>query len=142
MGIDLDPNSFLCHVNAGSTQMALQQYDEAISSFETALKLSNRHFFTVHAFIWTYCKIGRFDKARELMSELKERSQSEYVANTFTALSAGYLNDLDEAFNYLEKAYDDRDPVLIMLKYEQWVPAALREDPRFQQLLDRIGFPE
>ncbi|OQP56838.1 hypothetical protein A3860_09650 [Niastella vici] len=139
-GIELDANSFLCHVTAGKTQIALQKYEEAISSFESAMKLSNRHSFTVHGFIWTYCITGRTDKARVLMNELKERSQSEYVANTLTAISAAYLNDLDEAFDYLEKAYDDRDPILVMLKYEQWVPATLRADPRFQLFLDRIGF--
>lgn len=139
-GIELDLNSFLCHVAAGVTQISLQQYGGAIGSFESAMKLSNRHSFTVHGFIWTYCITERFEKAHILMNELKERSHSEYVANTLTALSAAYLNDLDEAFDYLEKAYHDRDPILVTLKYEQWVPAALRDDPRFQIFLDRIGF--
>lgn len=141
-GIELDVNSYLCHATAGTTQIALQQYDEAISSFEFALNLSNRNSFTVNGFIWTYCISGRSDAARILMNELKERSKSEYVANALTALSAAYLNDLDEAFGYLEKAYNDRDPILVMLKYEQWVPAILRADPRFQIFLDRIGFPK
>ena len=84
---------------------------------------------------------GRSDKGRELMNELKERSKSEYVANTFTALSAAYLNENEEAFDYFEKAYIDRDPILLLLKYAQWVPLHIRDDPRFQNLLDRIGFP-
>ena len=75
------------------------------------------------------------------MNELKERSKSEYLSNALTALSAAYLNDMDEAFDYLEKAFDDRDPSLILLKYEPWVPGSLRADPRFQQILERIGFP-
>jgi hypothetical protein len=75
------------------------------------------------------------------MNEVKERSCTEYVANTLKALSAAYLNELDEAFDYLEKAYDDRDPVLLMLKYEWWVPKSLREDKRFENMLNRIGFP-
>lgn len=141
-GIELDANSFLCRVNAGSSQMALHQYEEAISSFEAALKLSTRQFLPVHGLIWTYCLTGRLDKARVLMNELKEKSKSEYVAHTFTAVSAGYLNEIAEAFEYLEKAYADRDPILLMLKYVQWIPVAIREDTRFQNLLDRIGFPE
>ena len=76
------------------------------------------------------------------MNDLKERSKREYVANTFTAISAAYLNDIDEAFDYFEKAFIDRDPILLMIKYMQWVPAHVRNDPRFQNLLDRIGFPE
>ncbi|MEP7107970.1 MAG: adenylate/guanylate cyclase domain-containing protein [Ferruginibacter sp.] len=141
IGIELDANSFVCHLNAGSSQMSLQQYDAAISSYESAMKLANRHHFIVNALIWTYCIVGQIDKARKLMDELKERSLSEYIAKTFTALSAAYLDDLDEAFEYLEKAYIDRDPILMMLKYEHWVPASFRNDPRFQKIIERIGFP-
>jgi len=75
------------------------------------------------------------------MNELKERSKTEYLSNVLTALSAAYLNDMDEAFDYLEKAFDDRDPTLILLKYEPWVPEGIRADPRFQKILERVGFP-
>jgi adenylate cyclase len=141
-GIDVDADSFLCHVIAGSAHMALHQYDEAITCFESARKLSSKQLMPVHGLIWSYCLTGRLEKAHALMNELKERSKNEYVANTFTALSAAYLNENDEAFNYFEKAFIDRDPILLLLKYVQWVPAHLRDDPRFQNLLDRIGFPE
>jgi hypothetical protein len=75
------------------------------------------------------------------MDELEERSLKGYVANTFTAFSATYLDGLDKAFDHLEKAYDDRDPILLMIKYQPSVPAALKKDPRFQKFLERIGFP-
>jgi len=140
-GIELDPNSFLCHVNAGVIQMALHEYEAAILSFDIAMELSNRHYFTVNGFIWNYCLTKQFDKARVLLNELKERSRTEYIASALTAVSAAYLNNLDEAFDYLEKAYAERDPVLVMLKYEHWAPAQLKADPRFQMLLERIGLP-
>ncbi|MGZ5135367.1 MAG: adenylate/guanylate cyclase domain-containing protein, partial [Flavitalea sp.] len=141
-GIELDANSYLCYVNAGITHIAMQQYNEAISSLEAARKLSKSDLLSVHGFIWTYCLTGRFDEARLLMNEVKERSRTEYVANALKGLSAAYLNDLDEAFDYLEKAFDDRDPMLLMLKYEWWVPSSLRQDTRFVTILNRIGFPE
>jgi adenylate cyclase len=141
-GIEIDADSFLCLVNAGIAQLALHQYQEAITSFESARKLSNKQFMPVHGLIWTYCLTGRSDKGRELMNELKERSKTEYVANTFTALSAAYLNENEEAFDYFEKAYIDKDPILLLLKYAQWVPLHIRDDPRFQNLLTRIGFPD
>ena len=139
--IELDANSFLGHLNAGIIQMALKQYEEAIASYEIAMKLSNRHHFIVNALIWTYCITGYYDKARTLMNELKERSESEYIAKAFTGLSAAYLGDMDEAINFLEQAYIDRDPILIMLKYERWIPTLLEEDKRFQDIIERIGFP-
>ena len=140
-GLELDASSFVCHLNAGSAYAALHQYEEAILSYESAMKLSNRHHFTINGLIVTYCITGHFDKARILMDELKDKSVKGYVANTFTAFSAAYLDGVDEAFNYLEKAFGDRDPILLMIKYQPSVPAILKKDPRFQKFLDRIGFP-
>ena len=80
-------------------------------------------------------------QAKELMTELENRSATEYIAGTHWGLSAAYLGDLDTAINYLERAYNDLDPILITLKYLPYVPASLRNDKRFQNLLDRIGFP-
>lgn len=141
-GIELDANSFICRVNEGSIYISLKEYTKSISSYKLAMEISNRHHFAVNGLIWNYCLTENFEEARLLMNELKERSLKEYIPNTFTGISAAYLNDLDEAFDYLEKAYDDRDPIILTLKYESWVPAKLREDPRFQKLLDRIGFPK
>ena len=142
IGLELDASSFLCHINAGIAQMALHQYEEAISSFESACKLSTRQAMPVHGLLWINSLEGRLDKARGIMNDLKEKSKREYVANAFLAMSAGYLNESEESFEYLEKAYLDRDPILLMLKYAQWVPVLLRADPRFQKFLDRMEFPE
>lgn len=73
------------------------------------------------------------------MEELEKRSTIEYIAGTYAGLSAAYLGDLDAAFNHLEKAYNDRDPILAQLKYAPYVPEALRNDPRFQEFLNRMG---
>jgi adenylate cyclase len=139
-GIELDANSFLCWTNAGISQIALRQYKEAIVSFESALKLSAKQTMPVHGLIWVYCLTGQTDIGRKLMNELKEKSKHEYVAPGFTAVSAAYLNEVDEAFDHLEKAYDDRDPFLLVLKHAQWVPSILRKDSRFIDLLGRMGF--
>ncbi len=141
-GIELDANSFICHVTAGKIQLALKQYANAILSFEAAMKLTNRHPFAVNGLIWTYCQIMHFENAKELMDELEKRSASEYIAKTFTGISAAFLGDLDKAMMYLEEAYNDRDPIISMLKYEIGVPANLKEDARFKQLVQRIAFPE
>ena len=76
------------------------------------------------------------------MNKIEKRSVTEYMAGTHFWLSAAYLGDLDKAVDFLEKAYDDRDPILVQLSYSPAIPAVLQNDPRFQNLLDRIGFPE
>jgi len=141
-GMELDPNSFICMISEGNILLALERYEESIASFERTLKISNRHHFAVNALIWNYHLTGNDEKARALMAELKEREKTEYIAKTFTAVSAAYLGNLDEAFDYLDKAYEDRDPILLNLKYEKWGPPEFRNDPRFQIMLERVGYPD
>ena len=140
-GIELDGNSFLCLISEGNILFDLGRYEESISSYEKALKISNRHHFAITGLIWDYCLTGEIEKAHDLMNELKYRSEKEYLSKTFTGLSAAYMGDLDEAFECLELAYIDRDPILLNLKYENWGPAAFRNDARFQKILDKVGFP-
>jgi pentatricopeptide repeat protein len=126
---------------AGLCYLALQRYEEAINSFQYLMKISNRQQHAVTALVWAYCGNGNFEEARELMNELNKRSVTEYIAGTHFGISAACLGDLDKAFEYLQKAYDDRDPILVQLKHSPAVPAGLRNDPRFQNLLNKIGFP-
>ena len=140
-GIELDSNSFLCHLGEGFCYTGLQQYEEAINSYKNAMRISNGHHFSLTALIWTYCIMGNIKEAGTLFNELKEKSKKEYVTNTLIGLSSAYLGDLDEAFDYLQKGYDDPEPFLLSLKYVTWVPVSLKADPRFKELLKKIGFP-
>lgn len=140
-GIELDASSFACYINAGRAQIGMLRYHEAIVCFETAMKASNRHHFMVNLLIWAFCLSDQTEKAYILMSELKKRSATEYISGSTIGVSAAYLGDMDEAFEYLERAYKERDPILMMLKYEHWVPATLKQDPRYAGILQRINFP-
>ena len=140
-GIELDAYSFLCRMYEGNAYMSLERLEDARNSFEKTMKIANRHHFTQNALIIVSCKLGDWDKAHFLMNDLKERQAKTYIASAFMGLSAAYLEGLDAAMAYLEKAFEDREPPLLTLKYEHWVPQHLKEDPRFQQLLKRIGFP-
>ena len=141
-GIELDANSFLSHRLAGFCYLRLKRYEEAIDTFNHLLNISNRHQHALNPLIWCYCSNGNMQEARILMNELEKRSVTEYIAGTHFGISAAYLGELDTAFSYLEKACRDYDPVLIQLKYSPFVPESLRSDPRFQNILDLIGFPE
>jgi adenylate cyclase len=140
--IDLDGNSFVGHLGEGLAYLGLQRIDEAITSFKKTLKLSNRHQFPVNALVWAYCLKGNTEQANIYFDELKQRSSKEYVSSTLLGLCAAYLNDADTAFEYLEKANADLEPILLSIKYEPWVPSLLKDDPRHQSLLNKIGYPK
>ena len=143
-GIDLDNNSFLSHRIAGLCYIVLHRYDEAIATFQYLVNLSNRHQQAVNGLIWAYSSNGNLEEARKLYDELVRSSVADSVVSAYFdfGLSAAYLGDLDASFAAIEKAYDDLDPHILTIKRAPYVPQSLRNDPRFQDLLDRIGFPD
>ncbi|WP_162054653.1 adenylate/guanylate cyclase domain-containing protein [Pontibacter pamirensis] len=141
-GIDLDNSSFLSHRIAGLCYLALERYEEAVNTFSFLMTTSNRHQHAVNSLIWAYCANGHIRDARALMQELEQRSTTEYIAGTYAGVSAAHLGDIETALTYLEHASQDRDPIVIQLKYSPFVPALLRDNAEFQNLLERIGFPE
>jgi TolB-like protein/class 3 adenylate cyclase len=140
-GIEIDANSFLSQRLAGLCYMALERYEEAIESLNYLMKISDRHQHALTGLIWAYCSSKNFTAAGTLMEELKRRSASEYIGCTYFALSAACLGDDTTALDYLEKAYDDADPILISIKYSPYVLPSLKNNPRFKNLLEKIGFP-
>ena len=126
---------------AGLSYIGLKRFDEAIETFQNLIKMSNRHQHAVTGLIWAYCHNKNFEEAKVLMEELKKRSSTEYIAPTYFGIAAAYLGDLDTAFELLQKAYDDHEPNVIQLKHTPYGPAELRNDPRFQDLLDKIDYP-
>ena len=141
-GMELDAYSFTCNLFLGWCHLSLKQYKEAVAVFEHLSQISNKHHFSQNSLILAYCSEWRFDKARELKQELKVREAKEFISPMVNGLSAACFDELDEAFNYLEQAFQARDAMLLSLRYEDWVPDNLRDDPRYVRLLNRIGFPQ
>jgi TolB-like protein/class 3 adenylate cyclase/Tfp pilus assembly protein PilF len=141
-GIDLDANSFLSLRIAGLSYMQLKRHDEAIKTLKHLVKKSNRHQHAVNSLLWAYCNKGDMEEASNLMDELEIRSKTEYIAGTYTGFSAAYLGNLEAAFCHFERAYIEHDANILNIRHSQDVPALLRKDPRFQSLVDRIGFPK
>ena len=75
------------------------------------------------------------------LSQLVELSQSRYVPSVYLAHVYSALGDLDKAFEILDQGYAVRDRHLVFVKCSPEM-APRREDPRFQQLLEKIGFPD
>ncbi|HWJ91255.1 MAG TPA: adenylate/guanylate cyclase domain-containing protein [Flavisolibacter sp.] len=140
-GLELDRDSFICQLFLGWSALSLHKFEEAVEIFEQLHKATGGYHLSQNALIVTYCIVWKFQKATELRDDLKSRLNKEYVSFAVLGLTAAYIDELDEAFEYFEKALEDRDPMLLSLKHEHWVPENLQEDARFQKLLDRVGFP-
>ena len=140
-GIELDADCYLCILYKGWAHLAMRQFDEALLSFSHMMKVSHMPPYSQNGLILTYLGMGNIDKARELQNELKIRAEGEYTGYALTGLATAFLDGIDKAFPYFEKGYEERDPVMLTLKYTGLATKELREDSRFQLLLERIGFP-
>ena len=87
-----------------------------------------------------YAVSKRHAEARNVASELERLSKRQYVSAFAVAIPYAGLNDSDKAIAWLEHAYNERDPIMCMLKVFPWFDP-LRSDPRFQDLLRRMNFP-
>jgi TolB-like protein/DNA-binding winged helix-turn-helix (wHTH) protein/Tfp pilus assembly protein PilF len=114
------------------------QADEAIRVWEKAAAATDRSPGVICTLIWAYARTGRRADALRLLAELKKRQQTGYIpAGAFVSAYLG-LGDNDEAFAWLERAYQEQSNILIYIKvFPPFDP--LRGDPRFQDLVRRVG---
>ena len=82
--------------------------------------------------------MGKSAEARKILGEIEKGKGGIYGSTAYAAAAYGWLGDKDKAFNLLEKAFAERDARMIFLKVEPWFDS-LRSDPRFSDLLRRIG---
>ena len=141
MAFELDPMSFFANRAIGYGYLCEKRFTEAIECFQNALQISNRFQWAVTDLIWAYTLSGDIDKAEALMKELDTRSETEYIAHGYRGLAAAWLGDLDLAMEYLEIAYQNRDPILMCINIP-YTPDSLRNDSRFQELLKKIGLTQ
>ena len=88
-----------------------------------------------------YARAGRRADALRILNELKRRAKKEYVSSAALADVYLGLGEKEQALSLLEKAYEEHDVFLVWLKnHRNYDP--LRSDPRFQDLLRRLNFPE
>jgi hypothetical protein len=89
---------------------------------------------------YTYAVSGRSVEARKVLRELQQQSSQSYVSPYHLAIVHAGLGERDQAFGWLEKAFADREGRMTILKV---VPEldGLHADPRFADLLRRIGLP-
>ena len=135
--LNLDPNSFPARRYLGLAYEQKGMYSQAIDEFQKGMKLSGSPLMLAllgHA----YAASGKTAEARQVLTDLHELETRRYVSPyTVAAIHTG-LGERDQAFKWLERAYEERDVWLMNLKVDP-VFAKLRSDKRFQDLLTRAG---
>ena len=116
------------------------RYAQAIACIEKCVASNLMHTIPLGVLGHTYAITGRNDKAAELLARLEDLEKTRPAAHFTKALIYAGLCDMQAALQCLEKAYEDRSPWLYMLNWYPWLES-LRGEPRFQDLVRRVGLP-
>ena len=138
--VELDPNYPMTYWILGLIYRKTGRYDLAISAGEKGVNLSGGSPLMRAALAQTFATAGAADKAIQIVDELNGLAKQRYVAPHFFAGIYIGLGELDRAIDYLEKSCAEHCHWLIYLHIDPSVDD-LRSDPRFQDLLRRVGLP-
>ena len=121
----------------GMTEQAVTEFKKAV---ESAGKDSPMETFILAGLGHAYALAGNRSDAQGVLQTLLARAKQSYASPFDIALIYTALGDKDAAFAWLDKAMKDHSTWLV---YSKWEPRLdpLRSDPRFQDLLRRIGLP-
>jgi tetratricopeptide (TPR) repeat protein len=137
----MDPNHYQAYWFLGHIYALNKQFDEGIAATEKAVSLSGRSPASLGMLGLVYGLGGRKAEATRIENEMLELSKRRYVTPAAMAYVYIGLGDNDQAMVWLEKAYQEHSNYLAYLNTNPIVDP-LRSDPRFDDLVRRIGLPE
>ena len=112
--------------------------EEAVAAYERGVELEPHELPLKADLAIVYADAGKRAQAQKILEGFEDKALREYVSPYALAMAHLAVGDLDSTFAWLDKMYEERSPVLIWMnehaRYDR-----LRGDPRFQQLLRKIG---
>ena len=136
--IAMDPYFAVAHYQLGQALERKRKHDEAIAEFRRAIELSGGNTTFESNLANAYAVSGRKEEAMKIVKDLESRQSRDSSTGSNIALIYVGLGDNARAMIWLNKAYQARFNPSILLRP---VFDPLRSDPRFQDLLSRIGLP-
>jgi TolB-like protein/DNA-binding winged helix-turn-helix (wHTH) protein/Flp pilus assembly protein TadD len=136
--IEMDPSFALAHNQLGQAYLQKQMPDEAVAELQKGVQLSGGSPTIIANLARAYVASDKRSEAVKLLGDLMKRSNPSSSHASEIAMIYVALRDTDQALNWLEKGYEERFNPSVLLR-PGFDP--LRSNPRFQDLLRRIGLP-
>jgi serine/threonine protein kinase/tetratricopeptide (TPR) repeat protein len=138
--VELAPNYWSGHLQLGLAYEKKGDFARALQELEEARRMDD-NYGVLEMLAGTYAAAGQPDEARRITEEMVKRSKKRYVCAYEVATTYAGLKDRESAFLWLRKSLDERADC------SPWIAAdpkldPLRADPRFQDLLRRLGLPQ
>ena len=139
--IELDPNFGPAYEYLALAYLKRGRNAEAIAAAEKAVDLSNRSGISVGDLGGVYAVVGKRAEAIDKIKELEEKYTRKEAIGQYIAAVYVALGDKDKAFEWLEKDFQARNGKLAEIRWQIQFES-LRDDPRYKDLLKRMGLPE
>jgi TolB-like protein len=137
--LDLDPDFALAHWCLGVSYLAEKHYAAATAEMQRANAVGESPLYT-YGLGYAYAAAGNKIRAKAIIDALKQRGDQTYIPAYFIASIYGALDEQDQAFAWLQRAYDERDPQITYLLLDPFIDP-LRSDTRFNALVRKVGLP-
>jgi serine/threonine-protein kinase len=136
--VDQYPEFILAHFWLGSAYRQKKMFSQAIQEFDELRKRYPNNAALLMAYGHALGLSGDRAGAQKILKELLTQSHSRYVPSVYIAGMYTSLGNLDQAFHWLDKAYDERSDRLVYLGVDP-IADPLRADPRFAALMRKVG---
>jgi len=136
--LEMDPSFYTAHFRLGAVLMATGDKEAALAEFRKALEVSRGGLIPLAYLGNAEARTGNRREAVEILGRLAQLSKQRYIPAYYFAIVYAGLAQKDQAFAWLEKAYQERSDFFLFLRVDESL-AGLRSDPRFADLLRRIG---
>ncbi len=138
--LEMDPGFALAHWQLGQAYTAKGMYREALPELKKYSAVSPGSPLGLAYLGYALARSGERSQALRVLDELRTLSKRRYVYSLSLARVYVGLGENDQAFAWLEQSYEERSTGFYLLKVDpMWDP--LRSDPRFADLVRRIGLP-
>jgi tetratricopeptide (TPR) repeat protein len=137
--LEMDSSRVYAHHHLGEAYLHKSMYEEALAAFQKEREISKGAQAWTEVYIgWTYVEMGKPDEAQEVLNDLLERPEQEYVSPFILAGFHFLLGKNDEGFKLLDKAYKEQDTWMCWLKIEPLLDS-IRSHPKYTALLKTMN---
>jgi Tfp pilus assembly protein PilF len=134
---EIDSTSYDVHYNFAIMDMLVGKYKGAIASFKKAIKFSGGMLSWAYGWlVTTYVRAGDSEQALKILCELEKNSKERYVSPSSFYIAYYSLGEQDKAFKIFEKAYENRDPTLLLYSSPEILSQC--HDPRCDAVLKKV----
>jgi TolB-like protein/Tfp pilus assembly protein PilF len=136
--LEMEPNFYMARLWLGLAYAHKGMFAEALEEYGRATALSGGSPLALAAQAHTHALTGESKRARGLLEELQQLSEERYVSPYYIAAVHTALGEREEAFAWLDLAYENRSEGMVWLKVDPTLDS-LRSSPRFTDLLRGVG---